>query len=60
MPVVSGNAQPSLRGMAIAVLTTIRNCQARSNSGVGAAPAQRVLCLHGVGILALQPHECPP
>lgn len=59
MLVASGNAQPSLRGMATAVLTTIRNCQARGNSGVSAAPAQQVLCLHGVGILELQPHECP-
>lgn len=53
MLVSSGNAQPSPRGMATDVLTTIRNCQAGSSGRAGAAS----LCLHGVGVrvLALPP-----
>lgn len=47
--VASGNAQQSPRGLATAALTTIRNCKARSSSGVGVTPTQQVLCLRGVG-----------
>lgn len=49
--VASGNAQQSPRGMATAVLTTIRNCQARSSSGFYVSTGR------GWGVLAPQPHD---
>lgn len=51
--VASGNAQQSPRGMATAVLTTIRNCQAGSSSRFYVSTGW------GWGVLAPQPHACP-